>query len=386
MKSKKLEKFIQEYLNGSLSDEEFKNLIRDFSNEDIKQHIKESIEIDYLVSLKYNDIDSNAAFINFLSRIKIEQTNSSKVVHFNRRSILKYAAIFLGIIGLAYFAVEKTISDKEMPSLKIDDKVITLQFKNNNSKTITSGDESKIMDEEGNIIATQEGDRIKYSPQKPSKELVYNKLNIPYGKTFKVELSDGTVVHLNSGSTLRYPINFIDGRNREVFIDGEAYFHVAKDTAHPFIVNASQLNIRVLGTQFNVSSYKEDDNINTVLVSGSVQLFQGEASSANTVKLSPGKIAKYNKSIGSYQVEQVDTQVYTAWIQGKLIFKNATFKNIREKLERHYNVVIINNNKLLEYNTFNARFDTESIEEVMEVFDRSFGIKYKIVNNEIIIY
>src|SRR5690606_36367432 len=107
-----------------------------------------------------------------------------------------------------------------------------------------------------------------------SDKLAYNTLKIPFGKKFRLQLSDGTMVHINSGSTLKYPIKFIAGENRQVYLDGEAFFDVAKDKKHPFIVNADNLNVRVLGTHFNVSNYPEDAVTDVVLVEGSVGMYR----------------------------------------------------------------------------------------------------------------
>ena len=388
MKSENLKKIILDFLNGALSEDEFNDLTRGYTDKEIKRQIKEFVEVDYLMSLKYKGLDPDSAFVDFLSKIKAKETRSPKVFGFDRRLIIRYAALFIGIIGIGFLLIKRTFGDKDASILKIRDKAITLRTIHNKSQTITSNKNTKILNGDGKVIAVQKGNKITYNPKTLSKKLVYNELEIPYGKTFEVQLSDGTVVYLNSGSSIRYPVNFVDGNNREVYIKGEAFFHVSRDEKHPFIVNAGKLNIKVLGTQFNVSSYKEDENINTVLVSGSVELYKDKAEKEiiNTIKLSPGKIAKWNDEKNSYKVEPTDTDIYTAWVQGKLIFKNEFFKVIRKKLERHYNVTIINHNKLLDDNTFNAEFDSENIEEVMEIFDRNFGINYKIENNKIIIY
>ncbi|MGK4568546.1 FecR family protein [Flavobacterium sp. 3HN19-14] len=127
-------------------------------------------------------------------------------------------------------------------------------------------------------------------------------------------MSDGTVIHLNSGTTLRYPVKFIAGENRQVFLDGEAYFDVAKDKAHPFIVNADKLNVRVLGTHFNVTNYPEDDQTDVVLVEGSVGLYGSNTTfdaTKNTV-LKPGYKGSFNKNTSSINTKPVVTDFYTS--------------------------------------------------------------------------
>ena len=216
---------------------------------------------------------------------------------------------------------------------------------------------------------------------------MYNTLKVPYGKRFDVVLSDGTHVFLNSGTSLRYPVQFLKGFDRTVFLTGEAYFDVAKDKEHPFTVHADELDIEVLGTKFNVSHYPEDTNINTVLVEGSVELHtkEGDRQHKEGTLLKPGFKAEWRKAGNDIAIEKVDTEIYTAWVQGKLVFRNTPFRKIRQALERKYNVTIKNRNKDLDGQLFDATFDIETIEEVLESFNKSYAIKYRIEDNEVII-
>ncbi len=383
MTSNELEIIIQKYQEGTLTSDELDMLFGALSKDWSRKQIEKSIEIEYLLSLKYQKVDTREAYEEFLSKTQQDPyvgKKKKKYVTFYR-----YAAIFVGLFALSYYFL--TRESAEPPLLQIEDKVITLQLGDGKVKVVDAESNTQVLDKDGRAIATQTGDKIKYTDKENNKELVFNELNIPYGKKFQLELSDGTIVHLNSGSSLRYPVNFLEGKNREVFLNGEAYFKVAEDEAHPFIVKAQQVNIRVLGTEFNISSYSEDEQVNTVLVSGSVALYRGsEANSDDALQLVPFQKGSWNKTQQVFGVEQVDTNLYTAWVNGRLVFRDATFKSIRKKLERHYNVTIVNNNKLLDENTFNAVFDIETIEEVLEVFGRNFGIKYRIENNQIIIY
>lgn len=385
----KLELIVQNYLNGELNDKELSHLIEAFSDDEIKQQFEQSVELDYLLSIEYTKIDSKMAYLDFLSEIRFKIKKDKVVAQRKGVEILKYAALFIGIIGLGYYlATEQTEISPMTPILEIESEVITLQLSNGKIKEINVDNNIQVVDKKGNIVAAQLGNKIVYNENSISEELIYNVLHIPYGKKFEVKLSDGTIVHLNSGSSLKYPVSFLEGKDRQVFVKGEAYFKVTEDKSHPFIVSIDQMNVRVLGTEFNVSSYADDDYMNTVLVSGKVQIYDASISYEpdTSLELDPGRIATWNKVQNGFTVKKVNTDIYTGWIDGKLIFRDMPFKTIRKKLERHYNVTIINNNKALNENTFNANFDTESIEEVLETFDRNFGIKYKIIDNQIIIH
>lgn len=172
-----------------------------------------------------------------------------------------------------------------------------------------------------------------------------------------------------------------------MFLTGEAYFDVAEDKSTPFIVNTNELNIRVYGTKFVISSYVEDVNMNTVLLEGSVGLFKkGEDFNVeNGSLLTPGHKATWNKMEKDIVMEEVDTSLYTDWMNGKIIFNHTPFKNILKKLERHYNISITNYNKELDEEFFTASFDSETIEEVFSAFNKSYEMNYKINEEEILI-
>lgn len=239
-----------------------------------------------------------------------------------------------------------------------------------------------------NNILNYETEISNSSNNTKNETLVYNELYVPYGKRLQVILSDGTHVHVNAGTTLKYPIRFIEGKERKVFLEGgEAFFDVTKDEKNAFIVNVNKQNIKVLGTRFNVSSYPEDEINHVVLVEGSVSLYENSKAHNDdeAILLEPGFKAGWNTKHNNILISEVDTSTYTGWIEGKLIFKNIPFKSIRKKLERFYNVTIINNNKVLDNNTYNAVFDVETIDQVLETLNENYPIEYVIENNQIII-
>jgi len=324
----------------------------------------------------YKSIDVNKAKKRFTKK------NKRNFFVFQIKKYLKYAAVLVVVLGSFYFLNQKETS-KQL--ISIPKNSITLQMDDGTIKVISTFDTKEIKNKKGEIVGKQERDKLNYKDSK-LKELVYNELTVPYGKTFQLVLSDGTKVNLNAGSSLKYPVSFIEGQDRKVFLEGEAYFDVAKDPRHPFVLNSNEVNIRVLGTKFNVSSYSEDTDISTVLVEGSISLYLDDKYAKDkSLLLKPGFKASWNKKTNKMNVGKVDTEIYTGWTEGKLIIKDLPFKNIRKKLERKYDVKIINNNKILDNNTYTATFDVETIEQVLQTLNKSFSIEYKINGNEIII-
>ncbi|MBP6181769.1 FecR family protein [Flavobacterium sp.] len=333
-------------------------------------------------------MDTATADKIFHTVLSITKETEAEEIKIKKKPILRYISIAASIIVLLSigWSYQKNIFKTEITPI-IDSNAITLQLANGEIQVISSNKKSQVTDSEGNVVGNQNGNKIVYDTETKAEKLVYNTIKIPYGKRFELQLSDGTVVHLNSGTTLKYPVKFIAGENRLVFLDGEAFFDVTKDKKHPFIVNADNLNVRVLGTHFNVSNYPEDIQTDVVLVEGSVGLYSGNEqfnATKNTV-LRPGFKGIFNKKDGSIATKAVNTDVYTSWMQGRLTFRNMSFKDISKKLERHYNVTIETQNKKLAGEKFYASFGDEPIEKVLSYFNDIHGINYVIKNNEITI-
>ncbi|WP_136465327.1 FecR family protein [Flagellimonas onchidii] len=299
-----------------------------------------------------------------------------------RLRVLKYAAAFIGIVGLSTFFLLTKNTDK-IPMHNS----ITLQQGNGDVKIITTSEEQNIVNTKGEVVGVQKGGKLQYQNKSNVKELVYNELYVPYGERFELVLSDNTKIYLNAGTTLKYPVQFIPGENRQVYLKGEAYFDVAKDSLHPFRVNAESIDVQVLGTEFNISAYPEDPKVNTVLVEGAVSVTP-EAQKDNLQSLEPNYKASWDKENQLITTEKVETEIYTAWVSGKLIFKNTPFSEIQRRLERHYNVSITNDNEALKSERFDATFDIETINQVLLSFKENHpGLNY-IINtpNDITIY
>ncbi|MGX1927783.1 FecR family protein [Flagellimonas sp. 2504JD4-2] len=373
MQEQEFKRLLDKYLDGSISDQELE-LLEKFK-EELNKIKKES-------HFK-NESHKTAIKESLWASINVQTHNSKK----RRSTIWKIsaaAAVFLGLLTTGYFYLQNTAANT---NFVIPENAITLQLENGDIKVINENGQIEVLDGEGKIIGKQDGKSLKYSGNNSKKELAYNTLSVPHGKTFQLQLSDGTIAHLNAGSSIKYPIQFIEGSNRLISVVGEAYLDVAKDPEHPFIVNANGLNVRVLGTQFNVSAYPEDETTEVVLVEGSVSLYT-EADSFgtdNNIYLEPGHKGSFDRTNSHIDTSEVITSLYTSWINGKLVFRNMTLKNIMKKLERHYAVTIFNNNTDLMHEEFNANFGNEPIENVLKELKTNYGIEYEILEDKIII-
>ncbi len=214
--------------------------------------------------------------------------------------------------------------------------------------------------------------------QEVKEDAPMNQVIIPYGKRSEITLADGTHIWLNSGSQLSYPSEF-SSKSREVYLSGEAFFDVTPDAHKPFFVVTRDFKIRVLGTQFNVSSYSDDKTVQTVLVKGKVVASKNKLF-AKTIELEPGERIVYNKDDDSMVKDKVDVQLYASWVNGYLIFENEPTTEVFKKLERYYNQHIIVDEGL-EKNTFSGKLDLkDNIRDVLE--NISFASSVKISETE----
>lgn len=211
---------------------------------------------------------------------------------------------------------------------------------------------------------------------KEKEDFVENKMTLvttAIGEKKEVVLSDGTKIIVNSNSALSYPTEFI-GVTREVVLKGEAFFDVAENKELPFIVNTNEgMNIKVLGTTFNVKSYPEDQIIETTLVTGKVEVV--ERNDNKTVFLYPSQRATYVKTDDKLIIDKVNTEKYISWKDGKLIYDETPLREVIKGLERAYNIKFkVKSKELLDYK-YKGVFDNLSIIEVIELFELSSPIK-----------
>ncbi len=379
-----IKKALQNFILHQCTADEIKIVVAYCKKNEITADFPTAEEVQALLlqTPQIDEVKADEIFYKILGQVRNIQEVEAKKFPFKKFMAIAASIVVLLSIG---FTFKNTFTKKSSPLVNVND--ITLQLENGDIQVISEGKKSKVADAKGNIIGTQTGNKIAYDTETSIEKLVYNTLKIPYGKRFELELSDGTIVHLNSGTTLKYPVKFIAGENRQVFLDGEAFFEVAKDKKHPFIVNADKLDIRVLGTHFNVSSYPEDEMTDVVLVEGSVGMYNSNEefnASTNTI-LKPnfkGSFYKYNKQI---ETTKVNTDIYTAWITGGLVFRDMNFKNICKKLERKYDVTIIVKNEKLSNEKFNASFGDKSLDQVLSYFDDIYGLDYTTKNKIITI-
>ena len=209
----------------------------------------------------------------------------------------------------------------------------------------------------------------------------------PRGQKSQILLTDGTKVWLNSDTKIRYPGTF--GKNqRDVYLDGEAYFEVAKNAHQPFIVHTSGVNVKVLGTRFNVKAYPDEDQIETSLFEGKVNLILNNSSSEQpTVKeVKPGQSFAYSKSDDQLVSSRFPKDEIDGWKKNQLIFKDDTFSNLVRKVERWYDVDVVYDEEQFDDRRLTVElYEGERLEQLMKIISLALSVDYKYEKGEIIL-
>ena len=368
-----IQNIILNFFNDDCNLVELKMLLDFIVVEENYNQFNEYVCINYISNLSMNQFDKSSIIKDLELRIKQQEKQS--IIKTRKRKLLRVAAMIALFIGVFFYINQDKID--------IESKNIVL--------TTSKGDKI-ILDYETIEADKLEGDvssktnTLIYQKDTISKTLVKNTINVPYGKRFKLILSDGTIVHLNSGSSFTFPVSFIEGENREVFVSGEAFFDVAKDATDAFNVFSTGTSVEVYGTRFNLKNYEEDNFSEVILAEGSLGVKNIFNESA-VVVINPGDKAKLDYAQGEMEISKVNTVLYTSWIDGRIIFRNENINNLITKLERIYDVIIINSNKKLNDMFINATIlsDEESIEDVLDYLVEIYKIEYQILNNKIII-
>ena len=212
----------------------------------------------------------------------------------------------------------------------------------------------------------------------PHNEMI--EISVAYGEQKRLILPDSSEVWLNAGSSILYPETFAKDK-RLVMLDGEAYFSVKKDTVSPFIVETSQLSVKVLGTRFNVKAYPNDEKITTTLTSGKV-----EVRSQPPHILKPDEQLTYDKKSSDIHISVIDTNDTNCWMAGKLVFTNASAGEIFRTLERHYNTTIDNTAIIPASKRYTVKFlKDESLNEILNILKDIIGFDYQQYEKKIVL-
>ena len=360
------DQLIDNYLKGNLSKRETVRLNR-WVKKDVKNlnYFKECIRShSYVIPLNF---DSDKAFDLFYRKIQ-----DKKHVRKQRLKMFYWAASFIALVsfGLLYqnselFNEQDNLANEKQANQSLKEIQVTLS--DGSQHSINKKSAISLEDKSGRIVAKQLDNILFFEAYSSiAEDTSTTQIDVPYGEKLRLKLSDGSLVWLNSGSSLSFPQQFSSkSKTREVNVIGEAYFEVFKNEKKPFIVHTPIISIKVLGTHFNISSYVDDYKAETTLMEGKVEVYN--SLQKNTlVELVPNQQAVFEKTSQKFQKNTVNANAYNSWIDNILIVDGLSFLELKKKLERKYNITITNELNYLWEKTYRGEFKDESLSETLE--------------------
>jgi transmembrane sensor len=237
-------------------------------------------------------------------------------------------------------------------------------------KQVALGDKDTTLQQNGLTVAQQSGTLVYQDENKPVAEQL---LVTPRAATFKVTLADGTTVWLNAGSSLRFPSRF-DGAERLVELQGEAFFDIAKDTKHPFIVTTTGMRVQALGTSFDVKAYKEERQAKATLITGAVQVNAGERKEV----LKPGEQVIYEHEKQRFNTVTADTRQVLGWKDKQFIFGGTSTGEVMQEIGRWYDVDIVYENGFTGEDLYHGEISrTVTLSKLLEMMQTTGAAQFR---------
>jgi hypothetical protein len=367
----------EEFDSWLKEDSSNKKILDNISNQEIWEVREENI----------NKLDKKLIWKNIYEKIKPIEQKSIPLY----KKVLKYVAAIIIPLALTYggWNLYKEIQndlDKNLAQIKPGKSKARLIL--NNGQIIELGKKDTILNiKNKNVKIEIDSGKIEYKKKdqkKLNKEI--HTIKIPKGGEYFLTLSDGTKIWLNSDTKIKFPSVFT-GKKRIVYLKGEALFEVAKDNNHPFIVHANGMNVKVLGTKFNISAYPDDDFVHTTLIEGKVFVNEQISGLQQSAILKPSQQAFFSRNNNNKLiVQKVNTNMYTSWAEGKFIFKEESLNNIFKKLSRWYNIEIFYDDIDAKYAKFSGIFPRfDNCETILKLMKKTNSVEFEITKTTVLV-
>ena len=391
MSEARLEYLFDCYINNRCregEEEELMALVAEPNNQANVQRLIDNLVENTMADLQMPD-DAAASILQNILRAKAVVIPIQQ-----RKSIVAWwwraaAVVILILAGITYWILNDNYHTKakSVPQAQVPVHILP---GGNRAVLTTSEGETIILDSVQNGIIAQQGN-WKISKQggllifnvsastKPGIPISYNTLSTPKGGQYQLLLGDGSRVWLNAASSLKFPTSFVDSQ-RIVELTGEAYFEVAKNSQKPFLVNINDMQVRVLGTHFNINAYDDEDFIKTSLLEGSIKITKGKISGL----LKPGEQATISNIDDNIQIGKANVEEAIAWKNGLFQFEGADINHIMNEISRWYNVQIEYASKL-QTRRFEGKISRSAqLSDVLKILELS-NVKFEVLENKIIV-
>lgn len=340
----------------------------------------------------FKKVGSAEGFMDFSEQIESIDVDRGwrslqrKIQKPKRRNIqgafLKYAAMVAILSGISaggyWLCTSGGSSERSTHGVAAMQSSDIVPGKNKAILTLPSGEQIEL-EEEKTLSAKQIAEYAQQPPVAATQAKSYSTIETLVGGEYRLELSDGSLVYLNSQTTLRFPDTFTKDKREIELLEGEIYVDVRSVMGYPFFVKAKEMMVCVTGTCFNISVY---DNINqTTLVKGAVEVV---VDSGESYTLNPSEQLSFESGSNNVKIRQVDTDLYTSWIEGRIVFRDETIENIMKKLSRWYNFHVEYDDPVLKERRFGIHVDKyDHIEPLLKLLESTGKLAFEVTGNTI---
>jgi transmembrane sensor len=322
---------------------------------------------------------------------------AAKIVKFKVWAQIAAAAIVIIAVGMLYFyqkdTTKQTVNHIAKNDIRPGGNKAYLTLASGKTIVLNTVANGQIANQAGTNVTKTAGGQLVYTLTQKSaanNPAELNTITTPHGGQWQVLLPDGTKVWLNAASSLKYPVSFAALKNRRVELSGEAYFEVAKDKTHPFIVHTIKQDVEVLGTHFNINAYVDEQYTKTTLLEGSVHVTATTASTINGINsftrqtLKPGQQSLL--SDGDIKITVANTEAAIAWKNAMFYFENDNLESIMKRVARWYDVKIIYQSNQVKQELFSGRVSrAQNVSEVLKMLTLTGAAQFKIEGRDIIV-
>jgi len=390
MDKKELEFLYRQYINGLADTKQFETWMSSIKNDDLTPMIDQIVEQSYydIETADLVDIEPLRAAEIFQAILSRNPSVKNKVrIWWSAVSSIAAAAVLVGAIIFFRFGADNSAMLVENSAATIHPGTSGATLTLNNGKQIVlSGAPQGILARQGAVeIAKNAKGQIIYSPTEYDQRInMQNTLSTANGQTYQLRLPDQTLVYLNAASSITYPASFAGSAYRTIHLKGEAYFEVAKDKKHPFIVKTDHQEVQVLGTHFNLNAYADMAETTTTLIEGSVAVYLNSRKNPTVpgAILKPSEQAVYNGS--SINIREVETSDAVAWKNGYFMFSNERFERVMLSLSRWYNTRVNYEDSSLKDELIYAKLNRyDNLSKLLIMIEKTGKVKFSVYGNTI---
>lgn len=337
---------------------------------------------DFILQLNEEDESSNLIDVKIPQLWnRIEKTNDS-IIHKKRLKFILAGISVAAVFTLIFISTRSWISDNNRSIATIEESASKYTTKITNEIQLISSNNQRVIAGDSATIDYSQKDKIVINEDivdTKTQEITYNQIIVPYGKRSSIILSDGSKIWVNAGSKVTYPDKFT-AKQREIFVEGEIYADITSDKNCPFIVKTKDINVKVLGTEFNVAAYNDDKTHSVVLVEGSVQIQNKNSNNKNEqIFLKPNQGFFFSESTS--HIGRVDVSNYVSWKNGYISFKNEKLSIILNRLSKYYGVSITCEPKISSLMCSGSLDFKDNIDQVLNGICQVASVKYEKEND-----